>query len=109
MAYDQSLARRVRHSLSSQRQVVEKKLFGGIGFMVRGNLCAAVWKNSLILRLGAEAAAEAMEEPHVGPFDVTGKPMRGWVLVELDGLDSDAQLTRWIDLALAFVATLPTK
>lgn len=109
MAYSESLAARVRHVLSGRRGVVEKKLFGGVGFMLRGNLLVAVWQQSLIVRLGVERATAALREPNVGEFDVTGKPMKGWILVDPEGLDEDEELRRWTDEAWNFVAQLPAK
>jgi TfoX/Sxy family transcriptional regulator of competence genes len=109
MPYSQALAERVRFCLRGERGLAEKRLFGGIGFLLRGNLLAAVWQTSLIVRLGPEQAAAALEQPHVGEFDVTGRPMRGWVMVDPDGLESDRQLAAWLAQGLAFVETLPAK
>ena len=109
MPYSAALADRVRHLLARERGVVEKRLFGGIGFLLNGNLLVAVWHDSLIVRLGPAAAAAALAEPHVGPFDVTGRAMTGWVMVAPDGLGEDAELTDWIGRATEFVRTLPAK
>jgi hypothetical protein len=109
MAYSESLAARVRHELASRRGISEKKLFGAVGFLLRGNLLVGIWKHSLIVRLGAEAAEQALREPHVREFDVTGKPMKGWCLIDPEGVDEDEQLRRWIDAAWRFVAELPAK
>jgi TfoX/Sxy family transcriptional regulator of competence genes len=109
MVYSQALAERIRLALRARRGIEEKKMFGGIGFLLHGNMLVAAWKSSLIVRLGADEAAAALQEPHVSEFDVTGRPMKGWVMVELDGLDSDQQLAGWIDRAWQFVETLPPK
>lgn len=109
MAYSQALAERVRQTLRTHRAVTEKKLFGGVGFMLNGNLLVCVWQQSLIVRLGPEEADAALKQEHVREFDVTGRPMKGWIMVEPDGLDSDKQLVEWIDKALAFVESLPPK
>lgn len=109
MAYSDSLASRIRHALAGRRGVVEKKMFGGLGFLLRGNLLVCVWKQSLIVRLGKEAAEQAMQEPYVRDFDVTGKPMKGWVVVDPEGLDDEEELRRWIEDAWSFVAQLPAK
>ncbi len=109
MAFSESLAQRVRDSLSHKRGVEEKKMFGGIGFMLRGNLVVGVWKESLIARLGPSNGERALAEEHVKPFDITGKAMKGWILVEPDGIESDAQLQRWVQRALEFVGGLPRK
>lgn len=109
MAYSELLAARLRAALRGERGLTEKKMFGGLAFFVRGNLVAGVWRQALIARLGPEAAAVALQSPHVGPFDVTRRPMRGWVLVEPEGLESDGQLAAWIERALEYVGTLPSK
>jgi TfoX/Sxy family transcriptional regulator of competence genes len=109
MAYDESLAARIRAALAGTRGVVERKMFGGVCFMLRGNMLAGVWKNSLMVRVGPQQFAAALSEPHVRPMDVTGRPMKGLVLVEADGVANDAAVGRWIARAEQFVGTLPDK
>jgi TfoX/Sxy family transcriptional regulator of competence genes len=109
MVYDLSLAARVRDLLGSRRGVTEKKMFGGIAFLLNGNMCVAVWKDFLILRLGVDEAETALQEPGVVEFDVTGRPMKGWVMVELDGLASDVDLKSWVERAVKFVHNLSAK
>jgi hypothetical protein len=109
MAYSESLAGRLRDVLAHKRGVEEKKMFGGLVFLLDGNMLVGVWKDSLIARLGTEQAADALQKPHVGVFDVTGRPMRNWVLVGPDGVDSDRQLAGWVEKAAGFVRTLPPK
>jgi len=109
MAYSTSLAQRIRDALAQTRGVAEKRMFGGLGFLLHGNLLVGVWKHSLVGRLGPDAGDKALAEPHVKPFDVTGKPMKGWVLVEPEGVDDDHQLRRWLERAIDFVETLPRK
>ena len=109
MAFDESLAARIRDALARTKNVEEKKMFGGIGFLLDGNMLVGVWKNSLIARVGPDAYEDAMLEPHVGEFDITGKPMKGWVMVEPEGVDDDNQLKDWIRRAEEFVGTLPAK
>lgn len=109
MAYSESLANRIRQILGRRRGVVEKKMFGGMGFLLNGNMCVGVWKTSLIARLGPERAEAAIREEYVGEFDITGRPMKGWVLVEADGVETDEQLSRWVDQAVEFVGTLEGK
>ena len=109
MAFSESLAGRTRDALARTKGVEEKRMFGGIGFLLRGNMLVGVWKDSLIVRLGSEAGDAALQEPHVGPFDITGKAMKGWVLVGPEALDNDEQLRGWIERATSFVATLPAK
>jgi TfoX/Sxy family transcriptional regulator of competence genes len=109
MAYSKSLAARIRQAVGRRAGIDEKKMFGGVGFLLGGNMLVGVWQNSLIARLGPEQGRSALSEPHVRPFDITGRPMKGWVMVEPDGLESDAELSRWIERAIEFVATLPPK
>jgi hypothetical protein len=109
MAFSESLAARVRDALAGTRGIDEKRMFGGVGFLLRGNMLVGVWKDSLIARLGPEGGDAALREPHVRPFDITGKPMAGWVLVGPEALDNDEQLKGWIDRASGFVGTLPSK
>ena len=88
--------------------VEEKKMFGGVGFLLNGNLLVGVWKASLVVRLGKDEGEEALLEPHVKEFDITGRPMRNWVAVEPEGVEDD-QLKGWIERALKFVKALPKK
>jgi hypothetical protein len=109
MAYDEALAERLRQALSRRRNIVERKMFGGIGFLLKGNLLVGVWKNSVVVRLGPEESANALGEPHVKPFDITGRPMRNWVLVAADGVKTDEELKVWIGRAVGFVGKLPAQ
>jgi hypothetical protein len=109
MAYSESLAARIRPIVARQRGIAEKKMFGGVGFLLNGNMCVGVWKTSLIARLGPEQAEAALKQPNVVEFDVTGRPMKGWVMVEADGLETDTQLNGWIERSVEFVRTLPKK
>jgi hypothetical protein len=109
MACSESLAARIRQALKGRRGFTEKKMFGGIGFLLHGNMCVGIWQTSLIVRLGPELAASALKEPNVVEFDITGRPMKGWIMVEAEGIDMDDQLNGWIDWAVEFVETLPKK
>ena len=84
-------------------------MFGGLVFLLNGNMLVGVWKDSLIARIGAESADEALLEPHVKPMDITGKPMKKWVLVEPAGVTDAAAVKDWTQRAIKFVATLPAK
>ena len=109
MAYSESLAQRIRQNFVGRRGTTEKKLFGGVGFLIDGNLCVGIWKNSLIVRLGPEQGQAALKKPNVVPFDITGRPMKGWLMVEPDGIETDKQLAEWIRRSEEFVNTLPRK
>ena len=109
MPYSHSLADRVRQTLRNRRNIAEKKMFGGVGFLLHGNMLVGIWQQSLIVRLGPEQASEALKQDHVRQFDVTGRPMKGWIMVEPDGLETDQQLAEWVERATQFVETLPPK
>jgi TfoX/Sxy family transcriptional regulator of competence genes len=109
MAFDESLAARIRDALARKRGVEEKKMFGGVGFLLNGNMLVGVWKDSLIVRLGPDNHDDALLEPHVREFDITGRVMRGWVLIEPDGIEGDDQLKDWIERAMKLVKALPQK
>ena len=84
-------------------------MFGGVGFLLHGNLLVGVWKDSLIARLGPDEGEAALKEPHVKEFDITGRPMRNWVVVGPDGVQDDERLSAWIRRAVKFVGALPAK
>jgi TfoX/Sxy family transcriptional regulator of competence genes len=109
MAFDEALAARIRKALARKKGIADKKMFGGIGFLLNGNLLVGVWKDSLIVRLGDEAGEDALREPHVKVFDITGRPMKNWVLVGREGVKNDAALRDWIQRAIQFVGALPAK
>ena len=109
MVFSEELAERIRQGLARRKGIEEKKLFGGIGFLLNGNMLVGVWKDSLIVRLGPEEGEEALKEPHVEEFDITGRPMKGWVLVEPEGVNGDDELKGWIQRAVKFVGKLPAK
>lgn len=109
MAYDEGLAQRVRDSLARQDGVVEKKMFGGLGFMIRGNLACGIIGDDLVVRVGPEAYADLVMQPHTRPFDFTGRPMKGWLVVEPPGLATDEDLRHWVALGTTFAESLPAK
>jgi TfoX/Sxy family transcriptional regulator of competence genes len=108
MAFNEALAQRIRGALA-RKNIEEKKMFGGICFLLNGNMLVGVWKDSLIARLGPEQGDEALLEPHVKAFDITGKPMKSWILVEPEGVVEYEQLKDWIQRAVKFVGKLPKK
>jgi TfoX/Sxy family transcriptional regulator of competence genes len=109
MAFDEGLAQRLRERLADTGAVVEKRMFGGLAFMVDGNMCVGVMGEELIARVGPEATEAALGRPGSRLFDFTGRPMKGWVMVEPGALEDDDTLVGWVELALAYVRTLPPK
>ena len=109
MAFDAALAERIRQRLARRKGVEEKKMFGGVGFLLHGNMLVGVWKDSLIVRLGPEEGEEALKEPHVSEFNITGRAMKGWVLVAPEGVEADDELSGWVQRAVKFVGKLPAK
>ncbi len=109
MAYDEELACRVRPLISREAGFAEKKMFGGIGFLLDGNMCVGVWKEFLIARVGPDAYEDCLAESSVQEFDITGRAMNGWVMVEPEGTDDDSELAKWVNRACQFVRGLPRK
>jgi hypothetical protein len=109
MPFSEELAERIRQGLARRKGIEEKKMFGGVGFLLNGNLLVGVWKESLIVRLGPEEGEEALKEPHVSEFDITGRAMKGWVLVAPEGVGADDELSGWVQRAVQFVGKLPAK
>ena len=109
MAYDEGLAERVRRALSERPGLVEKKMFGGIGFMLQGSMACGVNKDNLIVRVGPEQYEEALAQPYAKPFDMTGRPMKGWVMVAPDGYASDHDIESWVRQGADFALSLPAK
>lgn len=107
MPYDEDLDARIADAVTPLG-ATRKKMFGGTGYLLDGNMLAGVHKDHLVLRLGEDAGAATLEEPGVRPFDITGRPMAGWVMVDSSVVD-DAALERWLALALDHVRTLPPK
>ena len=108
MAYDLKLAERIRSELNGM-PFVEKKMFGGVGLLLNGNLACGVNKDNLIVRVDPEKHTALLKKPHAKPFDLTGKPMKGWLLVDADGVKTDKQLSAWVKEGVEFALTLPPK
>lgn len=106
---DMILVERIRSAVKRYKGCAEKKMFGGICFFLNGNMLVGVWKGCLVARLGPTQGDKALREAHVRAFDITGKPMRNWVLVEPKGIHDDDQLREWVERAKSFVRTLPKK
>ncbi len=109
MPHNEALAQRVRAALGDAPELQEKKMFGGVGFLFRGNMACGVHKDALIVRTGSERYEEALKKPHTRPFDLTGKPMSGWVLVDREGCEEDDALREWLCWGIDFARTLPPK
>ncbi len=106
MAYDLSLAERIRRVLGPRADVSERKMFGGVAFMLDGKMFCGLVGEDLMVRVGPELHAQALAEPHARPMDFTGRPMKGYVFVAPAGTRTEKALARWLDRALAFVATV---
>jgi hypothetical protein len=109
MAFDELLALRIRAALGYLPNLVEKKMFGGVGFLVNGNMACGVHKNDLIVRVGAANYKQALSLPHTHVFDMTGRPMSGWVMVSPEGIVSDSGLKAWVEQGLALARSLPAR
>ncbi len=110
MPYDQNLAGLIRAILKNHPGWVEKKLFGGVGFILHGNLAVGVQGNDLIVRVGVEQNGAALSQPHVRPFEgVPGRPMAGWVLVAPAGITNAETLQEWVELGVRYASSLPEK
>ncbi len=109
MAYNKEIETRINRISLSWKNIDNKKMFGGVCCLLNGNMFCGVHKDFLILRLGKKISENALELPHVRPFDITGKPMKGWVMVEQEGFRSDNKLRDWLNKAKEFVKTLPSK
>ncbi len=108
MAYDLKLAERIRSHLDGV-PVAEKKIFGGVGFLLNGNMACGVNKDNLIVRVDPEKHDSLLKKAHAKTFDLTGKPMKGWLLIEGDGVKTDKQLSAWVKEGVEFASTLPPK
>jgi hypothetical protein len=109
MAYDEALAARVRARLARAHRLSERRMFGGLCFLVNGHMCAGIVGDTLMLRVGPERYAEALAQPHAREMDFTGRPLKGMVYVDPPGIAGAAALGRWLALALAFVRSQPAK
>ncbi len=108
MAYNEKLAERIRAEFGKV-PFVEKKMFGGVGFLVHGNMACGVYKESMIVRVEPEKHNALLKKPHARVFDITGKPMKGWLMVDPDGYKTAKQLSGWMKEGIEFALTLPAK
>ncbi len=109
MPYNEEIETRIKRIVSGWENTDCKKMFGGICHLLNGNMFCGVYKDFLILRLGEQNAENAQELPYLRPFDITGRPMKGWVMVEREGLKSDDELQAWLSQARDFASALPPK
>jgi TfoX/Sxy family transcriptional regulator of competence genes len=110
MAYDDALAQRVRGMLKGNEGIAEKKLFGGVAFLLNGNMAVGVNKNDLIVRVEAEDHEQHVSQKHVRTFDLSGgRPMKGWLLVAPAGVKAQQDLQTWVQRGLAYAGSLPKK
>ena len=109
MAYEEAVAERLRRMLKRRKGISEKKMFGGIAFLLHGHMVVGVLGDEIVLRLGNDGAAEALDEPHTRPMDFTGKPIKSMLYVAPDGFRTEDDLRGWVERALRFAKTLPPK
>ena len=109
MAYDEGLAERLRDEFAERYDVIEKKMFGGLAFMVSGQMCCGIIKDTLMARVGPDQYLKSLAKKHVSEMDFTGKAMKGLVYIAPEGIESDKELKYWVELSLAFIKTLPPK
>jgi len=109
MAFDDKLAERIRKQLGKRRGLTEKKMFGGLAFLLNGNMCCGVHGQEMIVRLDPEQTDQALSQRHTRIFDLSGRPMKGWILVQPEGLTTQAALAKWIQVGLKYSSSLPAK
>ena len=109
MAFDERLADRIRGSLGRRKGLVEKKMFGGVAFLLNGNMCVGIHKSDLIVRLAPEETNKALAQRHTRRFDLTGRPMKGWILVKPAGVAGEDTLAKWVSMGVSYAASLPAK
>jgi hypothetical protein len=110
MAYDEVLADRIRSALSGQDGVIEKRMFGGLAFLIGGHLAVAASRDGgLMVRVDPDRTEELLGRPDTEPFEMRGRPLDGWLRVRSEGLDSDSDLQQWVDQGVNYVRSLPPK
>ena len=109
MAYDERLAERVRDALGGHAGISERRMFGSVGFLLDGNMCCGVHGEELILRLTEEDAKDVLADPHGRPFDLAPRPMKGWVMMHSDAVETETDLWSVLESAVDFASSLPPK
>lgn len=109
MAYDEDLAHRIREQLADESGVTEMAMFGGLAFLLHGNMSVGITGEELMVRVGPDASGAALSRPHTRVFDMSGRPMNGWILVAPDGLRTKRQLGAWVRRGVEMARSLPRK
>jgi len=109
MGYNQDLEDKIDRLIDRIGELAKKKMFGGIGYLINGNMCFGIHRESLVLRTSPEKAEDLLRSEYVTPFDITGRPIKGWVLVSPDVLETDDQVLDMLRLGVSFAETLPKK
>lgn len=109
MAFDEGLAERVREQLEGLQGLTEQSMFGGLAFLLNGNMCVGLVRESLMVRVGPAAYQATLRLAHARPMDFTGKPLTGFVYIDPEGIAEDDDLAGWIERGVAFAAALPPK
>jgi len=108
MAYDEALSKRIDQLIKNKKGFTRKEMFGGVGYLLNGNMCIGVHKDDLIIRYDPKLTTEVTSDKYVRSFDITGRPMKGWALVNNEGVNGEG-LNKWFDFSLKFVKSLPAK
>ena len=109
MSYNIKLEEKIDTTVKLWQNVEKKKMFGGIGYMIRGNMAFGIWKDFLIVRMDKDQAEQSLKKANVKPFDITGRPMAGWVMVAEPGWKSQAGLAKWLKIGKDYALSLPEK
>jgi TfoX/Sxy family transcriptional regulator of competence genes len=109
LVYDKNLGTRIHRIVSTWKNTDAKKMFGGVCYLLNGKMFSGVYEDFLILRLGKDSSKRALELSYVKPFDLTGRPMKGWVMVAKEGTDTDEKLEAWLNKAKVFTQDMPPK
>lgn len=109
MAYSEKLAARVGQKLGETEDLTERKMFGGLAFMVQGHMCCGIVGDELMVRVGPDAYDASLSQPHAREMDFTGRSLKGMVYIAAEGLENDSQLEDWVTRGLSFVSNLPPK
>jgi len=109
MPYNEKLAERIRTITKSKHNITERKMFGGLCFMLSGNMCCGVQQESLMVRVGPEQYQQCLAEPHAREMDFTGRPLKGMLYITAEGIRDDQALLDWLGLSVQYVASLPPK